>query len=74
MRFDPLAYCFRRRNKIRNCENTDVAGDNDRILTLRIEDNIGNVCDGFRAWRFCDSLLTIKRKRVPSCPMIFISR
>lgn len=38
MRFDPLAYCFRRKNKVRDSENTDIAGDG-RILTLRIEDH-----------------------------------
>lgn len=39
MRFDPLAYCFRRKNKIRDSESTDVAGDNSRVLTFRIEDD-----------------------------------
>lgn len=43
MRFDPLAYCFRRKNKIRDGENTDVAGTGQRVLTFRIEnDDAGN--------------------------------
>jgi hypothetical protein len=43
MRFDPLSYCFRKKNKIRDGKNTDAAGDN-RLLTLDIEDsNAGNL-------------------------------
>jgi len=57
MRFDPLAYCFRRKNKIRDSESTDVAGN--QILTLRIEDDAGNACDGSRAGDFVMVLLII---------------
>lgn len=36
MRFDPLGYCFRRKNKIRDCENADV---DKQILTVQVEDD-----------------------------------
>lgn len=56
MRFDPLlAYCFRRKNKIRDSENTDIAGDK-RILTLQIEDDGAGNCRAINQTRTRDLL------------------
>lgn len=62
MRFDPLAYCFKRKNKIRNNENTGVAGDS-QILTLRIEDDdAGNSYDKSRSRQFFTVCLQPSKK------------
>lgn len=79
MRFDPLAYCFRRKNKIRSSENTDVAGDDSQVLTLRIvDDDAGNACDGSQCLQILVLSLLINRSSGNVCLIVcrdfFISR